>query len=63
MGTVNFFDKKESDKLAEMGFHYTVHKINANQIVYSFVDTPELRERIVGKYDKCAYYMSKNIYL
>ena len=63
MGTINFFDKKKADELAEMGFKYTEHKINANQVIYAFIDTPKLREKLVGQYDKCEYYVSKNIYL
>lgn len=63
MGTINFFDKKKADELAEMGFHYVEHKINANQVIYAFVDTPQLREKLIGQYDKCEYYVSKNMYL
>lgn len=63
MGTINFFDKKKADELAEQGFKYIEHKINANQVIYAFIDTPKLREKLAGQYDKCEYYISKNIYL
>lgn len=62
-GTINFFDKGKADELAEMGFHYVEHKINVNQVVYSFVDTPKLREKISSKYAKTEYYASKYFYL
>lgn len=62
-GTINFFDKNKADELAKMGFKYVEHKINANQIIYAFIDTPKLREKLVGQYDKHEYYVSKNVYL
>ena len=63
MGTINFLDKNKADELAKMGFRYVEHKINANQVIYAFIDTPKLREKLVGQYDKREYYVSKNVYL
>ena len=62
-GTINFFDKNKADELAKMGFKYVEHKINANQVIYAFIDTPKLREKLVGQYDKHEYYVSPNMYL
>lgn len=63
MGTINFFDKKKADELAELGFKYVEHKINAEQVIYSFVDTPKLREKLSGNYAKTEYYFSKYHYM
>ena len=63
MGTINFFDKDKADEIAAMGFKYVVHKINANQVVYSFVDTPKLREKLANNYAKTEYYSSKYLCL
>ena len=63
VGTINFFDKNKADELAKMGFKYVEHKINANQIIYAFIDTPKWREKLVDQYDKHEYYVSKNVYL
>ena len=62
-GVLNFFDKSKADELADMGFKYTKHIINDNQTIYSFIDTPKLREIIISRYDKCEYYSSKYLYL
>ena len=63
MGTINFFDKDKADEIAAMGFKYVVHKINANQVVYSFIDTPKLREKLANNYAKTEYYSSKYLCL
>ena len=63
IGTVNFISKDKADELATMGFHYTEHRINANQIVYQFVDTPELRKAITGKFANNEFFVNKTMYL
>ena len=40
MGTINFLSKEQADKLSALGFKYVEQKINSEQIVYSFIDTP-----------------------
>ena len=62
-GTVDFISKDKADELASMGFHYTEHRINANQIVYQFVDTPELRKAITGKFANNEFFVNKTMYL
>ena len=63
MGTINFFDKNKADELAKMGFKYVEHKINANQVIYAFIDTPKLREAITGKFANNEFFVNKTMYL
>ena len=46
MGTINFLSKEQADKLSALGFKYVEQKINSEQIIYSFIDTPEIRKII-----------------
>jgi len=62
-GTVDFISKDKADELASMGFKYKENKINANQVVYSFIDTPELRKAIAGKFASNEFFVNKTLYL
>ena len=41
-GTINFINKEQADILLSLGFRYTEQKINSEQMIYSFIDTPEI---------------------
>lgn len=60
-GTINFINKEQADTLLSLGFMYTEQKINSEQVVYSFIDTPKLREIINSKYDKTDFYINKTV--
>lgn len=63
IGTINFISKDKADELVSMGFHYTEQRANANQVVYQFIDTPELRKAITGKLAKNEFFVNKTVYL
>ena len=63
IGTINFISKDKADELASMGFHYTEQRASANQVVYQFIDTPELRKAITGKFAKNEFFVNKTVYL
>lgn len=46
-----------------MGFKYTEQKINDNQVVYSFIDTPEIRKVVSCQFAKNEFYISKTVCL
>lgn len=58
MGTINILSKEQADKLAMLGFKYTEHKINSEQTVYSFIDTPEIRKVVLNQFAKNEFYIS-----
>ena len=49
IGTINILSKEKADTLLSMGFKYTEQKINDNQVVYSFIDTPEIRKVVSSR--------------
>lgn len=49
--------------ISVLGFKYTPHKINSEQTVYSFMDTPEIRKVISSRFSKNEFYISNTIYL
>lgn len=63
MGTINFLSKEQADILIALGFNCVNQRINDTQIVYSFVDSPKLREIISNKFAKNEYYISKTVCL
>ena len=58
MGTINFLSKEQADKLSALGFKYVEQKINYEQIVYSFIDTPEIRKTVSRQFAKNDFYIS-----
>lgn len=58
MGTINILSKKKADKLSALGFKYVEQKINYEQIVYSFIDTPEIRKIVSRQFAKNDFYIS-----
>ena len=46
-----------------MGFKYTEQKINDNQVVYVFIDTPEIRKVVSCQFAKNEFYISKTVCL
>lgn len=63
IGTINILSKEKADTLLSMGFKYTEQKINDNQIVYSFIDTPEIRKVVSCQFAKNEFYISKTVCL
>ena len=57
MGTINFLSKEQADKLSVLGFKYVEQKINSEQIVYSFIDTPEIRKIVSSQFAKNDFYI------
>ena len=58
MGTINFLSKKQADKFSALGFKYVEQKINSEQIVCSFIDTPEIRKIVSSQFAKNDFYIS-----
>ena len=63
MGTINILSKEQADKLSMLGFKYTEQKINSEQIVYAFIDTPEIRKIISSQFAKNDFYISNTVCL
>ena len=63
IGTINILSKEKADTLLSMGFKYTEQKINDTQVVYSFIDTPEIRKVVSCQFAKNEFYISKTICL
>ena len=63
MGTINILSKKKADILIALGFLCVNQRINDTQTVYSFVDSPKLREVISSEFGKNEYYISKVVCL
>lgn len=63
IGTINILSKEKADTLLSMGFKYTEQKINDNQVIYSFIDTPEIRKVVSCQFAKNEFYISKTVCL
>lgn len=63
MGTINILSKEKADKLFALGFKYTKQKINSKQIVYAFIDTPEIRKIVSSQFKKNEFYISNTVCL
>lgn len=63
MGTINILSKEQADKLFVLGFKYTEQKINSEQTVYSFIDTPEIRKIVSSQFAKNEFYISNTVCL
>lgn len=63
MGTINILSKEQADKLSMLGFKYTEQKINSEQTVYSFIDTPEIRKIVSSQFAQNEFYISNTVCL
>lgn len=63
IGTINILSKEKADTLLSMGFKYTEQKVNDTQVVYSFIDTPEIRKVVSCQFAKNEFYISKTVCL
>ena len=63
MGTINFLSKEQADKLSALGFKYVEREINSEQIVYTFIDTPEIRKIVSSQFAKNDFYISNIVCL
>lgn len=63
MGTINILSKEQADKLSVLGFKYTEQKINSEQTVYSFIDTPDIRKIVSSQFAKNEFYISNTVCL
>ena len=63
MGTINILSKEQADKLFVLGFKYTEQKINSEQTVYSFIDTPEIRKIVSSQFAQNEFYISNTVCL
>ena len=63
IGTINILSKENADILLSMGFKYTENKINEKQVVYSFIDMPEIRKVVSCQFAKNEFYISNTVYL
>lgn len=63
MGTINVLSKEQADKLSALGFKYVEREINSEQIVYTFIDTPEIRKIVSNQSAKNDFYISNIVCL
>ena len=63
IGTITLLSKEKADTLLSMGFKYTEQKVNDTQVVYSFIDTPEIRKVVSCQFAKNEFYISKTVCL
>ena len=63
MGTINFLSKEQADKLSALGFKYVEREINSEQIVYTFIDIPEIRKIVSSQFAKNDFYISNIVCL
>lgn len=63
MGTIHILSKEQADKLSMLGFKYTEQKINSEQTVYSFIDTPEIRKIVSSQFAKNEFYINNTVCL
>lgn len=61
IGTINILSKDKADTLLSMGFKYTEQKIGNDRVVYSFIDTPEIRKIISSQFSSNEFYISKTV--
>ena len=63
IGTINILSKEKADTLSAMGYKYTEQRINTEQVVYSFIDTQEIRKIVSCQFAKNEFYISKTVCL
>lgn len=60
MGEIIILDKSKADILLTLGHQYSTQQIN-NTDVYVFIQTEELMQYIVSKFDKQSFVIKKNV--
>lgn len=60
MGEIIILDKSKADTLLSLGYQYSTQQIN-NTDVYVFIQTEELMQYIVSKFDKQSFVIKKNV--
>ena len=60
MGEIIILDKSKADILLSLGYQYNTQQIN-NTDVYVFIQTEELMQYIVSKFDKQSFVIKKNV--
>ena len=60
MGEIIILDKSKADILLSLGYQYSTQQIN-NTDVYVFIQTEELLQYIVSKFDKQSFVIKKNV--
>ena len=63
IGEVIIMDKTKADTLLSLGFKYTEQRINPERVVYSFINTPEIRKIVSCQFAKNEFYISKTVCL
>lgn len=63
IGTINILSKEKADILSSMGFKYTEQKINSDQVIYSFIDIPEIRKVVSCQFSNNEFYISNTVSL
>lgn len=62
MGSIIVVDKDVAKKIAAMGFKYEESIATNGYTLYKFIDTPELRQIITGKYADAQYTKINTVY-
>ena len=60
MNFIKVINPEVRDKLAALGFSYVTENIGEGMI-YSFADSPELREQLAKNYSKKDYFVSNKL--
>ena len=63
IGTINILSKKNADTLLSLGYKCVEQRLNPNQVVYSFIDTPEIRKFVSGQFEMNDFYIDKTVCL
>lgn len=62
MGTINVLSKEKADEIARFGFKYKEYKIDVKQVVYAFIDTPEVRSAITSRCKNNEFFTRDVVY-
>jgi hypothetical protein len=63
IGTINILSKEKADMIIALGFKCSRYKINSGQVVYSFIDTPEIRKALSCNFNKNDFYINNTVYM
>ena len=58
---IKVFDSNKAKQLADLGFRYTLDRIN-NQTVYAFFVSKELTEYLNSNFDSKDYFMNNTLH-
>ena len=61
MNFIKVLNPEVRDKLAALGFSYATENIDEGMI-YSFADSPELREELTKNYSEKDYFVSNKLF-